>query len=88
MQVQNTVLGMTENLSDDVVAWLREGNVMQRRYNVGARSRDIGVILVEDESWAMPKLAAVDWDAEAEAEIRAAEKALRLAKIIAKNQRN
>ncbi len=67
--VQNDILGITENFDDLKMAWFRAGNVMQRRYNVGFRSRDIGVIMLEDDAWEMPRLMAVDWNPELEAEM-------------------
>ena len=68
MRVKNTVLGIIEDFSADKIAWFRAKNVMRRRFNVGAKSRDIGVIMVESPDWEMPRLHAVDWDPILEAE--------------------
>ncbi len=68
-QVQNDILGVTENFDAMKMVWFQAGNVMQRRYFSGTRQRDIGVIMLEDDAWQTPRLMAVDWNPEMEAEI-------------------
>ncbi len=60
--VINRVLGMVERISDEGMVWFRKGGIIHRTEKRKGVFVNVGVKLVEDESWDMPRLVECDWD--------------------------
>ena len=60
--VRNTVLGIVERISSGGMEWLRSGGIIHRTEKRKGVFVSIGVKLVEDEDWIMPRLVECDWE--------------------------
>lgn len=60
--VINSVLGIVERVSDEGMAWFRKGGIIHRTEKRKGVFVSIGVKLVENDSWTMPRLVECDWE--------------------------